>query len=191
MRRRVVLQWMGALVAAVRAPRGVQAQAALTPSHEGHLRALADVVLPQEIGTAGHDAVVASFVAWTREYRAGADMDHGYGVTRVRRLPASPAGHYAAQLEALDRDARARGRGFADLARDERRAIVEAAIGAAKVERLPARPDGGHVATDLMGFFFNSIDGNDLCYRAAIGRDTCRGLDGSSERPAPRRWGGR
>ena len=53
-------------------------------------------------------------------------------------------------------------------------------------DRAPAgRPDGGHVATDLMAFYFNSIDANDLAYRARIGRDTCRGLEGSENRPAP------
>jgi hypothetical protein len=62
---------------------------------------------------------------------------------------------------------------------------VAAAITDAKIERLPARPDGGHVATDLMAFYFNSLEANDLAYGLAIGRDTCRGLEGSQNRPAP------
>ena len=63
----------------------------------------------------------------------------------------------------------------------QRRAIVEAAILDARVERLPARPTGAHIATDLMGHYFNSSVASDLCYRAAIGRDACRGLPGSEK----------
>jgi hypothetical protein len=190
MRRRVLLQWMGATVGTFRfAPLG--AQAALTPAHEVLLRSTAAAVLPQEIGPQGQDAAVRAFLDWIRDYRAGADTDHGYGVTRLRQLPPSPASRYPAQLEALEAAARARGRGFADLSLDERRTLIEAALTAARVDRLPSRPDGGHVAADLMGFFFNSVEANDLCYRAAIGRDQCRGLAGSTERPAPRTRGGR
>jgi hypothetical protein len=36
-----------------------------------------------------------------------------------------------------------------------------------------------------MGHYFNSSDARDLCYRANIGRDTCRGLGGSDKAPAP------
>jgi hypothetical protein len=42
-----------------------------------------------------------------------------------------------------------------------------------------------------MAFYFNSSEANDLAYRAAIGRDTCRGLTGSENRPAPMTTGGR
>jgi hypothetical protein len=54
---------------------------------------------------------------------------------------------------------------------------------AAKLEDLPERPEGRHVAADLMAFFFRSSEANDLCYRAAIGRDTCRGLVDSDRAP--------
>jgi erythromycin esterase-like protein len=191
MRRRVLLQWLGATLGTVPLPTRIRAQAAMTPADEARLRAVAEVVLPQELGAPGQDATVTAFAAWLRDYRAGAETDYGYGAPRLRRLPPSPASKYPAQLDALEAAARARGRSFADLGRDDRRALVEAAIAEAKVERLPARPDGGHVATDLLGFFFNSVEANDLCYQAAIGRDQCRTLTGSSERPAPRPRGGR
>ena len=190
MRRRVLLQLLGATIGTARVPLGVRAQAP-TPADQTRIRSIADAVLPEEIGVAEQDKVVAAFVAWLRDYRAGADTDHGYGVTRLRRLPPSPAARYPAQIEALETAARTRGKSFGDLAREERRTILEAAIAAAKIQRLPSRPDGGHIATDLMGFYFNSIDANDVCYRASIGRDLCRGLDGSSERPAPLQQGGR
>jgi hypothetical protein len=35
-----------------------------------------------------------------------------------------------------------------------------------------------------MGFYFSSVEANDLCYRAQIGRDTCRELASSDGRPA-------
>jgi hypothetical protein len=66
----------------------------------------------------------------------------------------------------------------------ERQRAVAAALAAAKVAELPARPDGGHIATDLMAHFFNGPEANDLVYGRLIGRFGCRGLPGSEERPA-------
>jgi hypothetical protein len=191
MRRRVLLQWVGGVVAALRLPGRLGAQPGLTPGHEALLASVAEAVLPEELGRQAMDRVVADFVRWHREYRAEAETDHGYGVTRLRRTPAAPLARYTSQFEAIETRARERGRLFVDLPLADRRAILERAIADAKVERLPARPDGGHVATDLMGFYFHSVEANDRCYRRAIGRDVCRGLDGSSERPAPLRQGGR
>ncbi|MGH9410421.1 MAG: hypothetical protein ACRD1V_13310, partial [Vicinamibacterales bacterium] len=93
---------------------------------------------------------------------------------------------YAAQCAALDAAAKAGGASsFASAALNARRAIIESALGAAKIERLPPRPNGGHVAGDLMAHYFHSSDAEDLCYRRAIGRDNCRGLPGSENAPAP------
>jgi hypothetical protein len=149
------------------------------------LLAIAEVVLPAE---ADRKTAVAAFTSWIDDYKEGADTDHGYGNTRIRALGPSPARNYAAQIAALEEAAR--GKGAADFAAaplDARRAIVEQAITDAKVERLSARPTGAHVATDLMGHYFNSSTGADLCYRANIARDTCRGLAGSDQRPGPLR----
>jgi hypothetical protein len=178
MKRRTLLQVLLGLVAAI--PAKVRLYAQPTPlraADEARLRTLADVVLPGELGPDGRARVVADFVAWLRDYRADADMDHGYGFTRLRRTGASPAAKYPAQLEELE--------GATSKLGGNRRAAVEAAIVNAGIERLPARPDGGHVATDLMAFYFNSNEANDLAYRAAIRRDACRGLDGSENRPSP------
>jgi hypothetical protein len=65
------------------------------------------------------------------------------------------------------------------------RAAVEAALEAAQVRDLPRLPDGKSVIADLMSFYFRSAGANDLCYRAEIGRETCRGLAGSSKEPKP------
>jgi hypothetical protein len=182
MRRRTLLQLLLGLVTAL--PSRIKAFAqlpALDVPDERRLVPIADVVLPSEIGSDGRARVVRSFIRWLQEYRAGADMDHGYGFTRLRRTPASPVAKYGPQFTALDQ--RAGGQGFAGLSVDARRVILEETIAAAKIDRLPGRPDGGHIATDLMAFYFNSDEAHDLAYRAAIGRDTCRGLEGSQERP--------
>jgi hypothetical protein len=184
MKRRTVLQLLLGLVAAL--PQRIRAFAqtpALSPADVRLVSAIADVVLPSEIGADGRARVVTAFARWLRDYRAGADTDHGYGFTRLRRTGASPAAKYPAQIAALQQ--RAGAQGFASLEVDARRVILEEAIAVAKIERLPERPDGGHIATDLMAFYFNSVEANDLAYRAAIGRDTCRGLEESADRPKP------
>jgi len=151
------------------------------------LLAIAEVVLPAE---ADRKAAVAAFTSWIENYKEGADTDHGYGNTRIRTLGPSPARNYAAQLAALDEAARAKGAaGFAAAPLELRRTIVDQAIADAKIERLSPRPSGAHVATDLMGHYFNSSTAADLCYRASIARDACRGLAGS-DRPPTRLNGG-
>ena len=145
------------------------------------LVALADTVLPSE---ADRKAALAAFIAWIDNYKEGADTDHGYGNTRIRATGPSPARDYPAQLAALDTAAGAAGaQSFARATPEQRRVLVAAALAAAKVERLPARPTGGHIAADLMGHYFNSSAANDLCYRAPIHRDACRGLAGSEHAP--------
>lgn len=192
MKRRTLLHVLISGFAALGARIGLRDQAGLPHGIDaGTLRALGDVVLPGELGPDGRARVIAGFLAWLDDYRAGADTDHGYGFPRLRRTPPSPAARYPRQLEALEAAARRRGTGFAESSPDVRHAIVETAIAAAKVERLPRHPDGGHVATDLMGYYFASADATDLCYRAHIGRDSCRSLAGSDERPAPLAGGGR
>ena len=145
------------------------------------LEAIAEIVLPS---TADQKAAVKAFQDWIAGYREGADTDHGYGNTRVRPTGPAPSRNYPAQIAALDAAARTRGaESFATASRDDRRSILEAAIADVKVERLSARPTGAHIATDLMGHYFGSPQATDLCYRAAINRDACRGLPGSDQPP--------
>jgi hypothetical protein len=159
--------------------RGFRLQAeVLDPATLG---AIAEVVLPSE---SDRKTAVADFIRWIREYKEGADTDHGYGNTRLRQTGASPARNYPAHVAALDGEARARGaRSFAAASLEDRRAIVEAALTEAKIERLPGRPAGAHIAADLMGHYFASEAAANLCYRAKIDRDTCRGLQGSEKAP--------
>jgi hypothetical protein len=165
MKRRTLL----GLLASVR-PSWAQ-NAAFPGGQAETLRALAGVVLPSELGNDGLDRITAEFTQWVNGYREGAETDHGYGNTRIRRKGPSPAAAYLRQLAALQ------GRVDAD--------AIAAALKDAGVTDLPRTPGGSHVAADLMAFYFRSSDANDLCYRAQIGRDQCRGLAGSDRPPAP------
>jgi hypothetical protein len=166
MRRRTVLQWLASLTTAIRG----WSQTGISPlaSHSGTLKDLAAIVLP---GGVASSRIAEDFQTYVREYRPGADTDHGYGFTRVRPKPPSPAAEYARQLAAFPVPLT--------------RAAVEAALEAAQVRDLPRLPDGKSVIADLMSFYFRSAGANDLCYRAEIGRETCRGLAGSSKEPKP------
>jgi hypothetical protein len=177
--RRDALKTLGVAAAAPALPFTLTQPSA----RDAAIVAIAEIVLPAE---ADRTAAVAAFRSWIDNYKEGADTDHGYGNTRIRALGPSPARNYAAQIAALDDAARAKGAaGFAGASFADRRAILEQAIADAKVERLSARPTGAHVATDLMGHYFNSSTAADLCYRANIARDACRGLQGSDQRPRP------
>ncbi|HUI54821.1 MAG TPA: hypothetical protein VLY04_07605 [Bryobacteraceae bacterium] len=180
MKRRVLLRWLASVSGAMRfGSVRAWAQTADFPGKHGDvLRALAAVVLPSEVGSEAIVKVAQDFERWVRDYRPGAEMDHGYGNTRIRTKPASPAPAYLKQLG----DLRAQ---LASSDAESRHKAVEAALEAAGVNDLPRTPSGQHVATDLMAFYFRSSDANDLCYRAAIGRDLCRGLAGSENSPAP------
>ena len=108
-----------------------------TAADEARIRALAESCCPSEIGAQDATRWSPRFLEMGRATTApDADTDHGYGFPRLRRTPPSPAAKYPAQLDALDERARAR----AQLRRSARRStarVVEAAIAAAKIERLP------------------------------------------------------
>src|SRR5512134_2183230 len=74
------------------------------------LEAIAEVVLPSDLGAGRRRTVVNAFIAWFAGYRQGADMGHGYGASALR-APAgpSPALRYPPQFEALETAARDRG----------------------------------------------------------------------------------
>ena len=168
MRRRTALQWLAGMGSSFRA----WSQSTAFPGDQAAtLKELAALVLPSSLGRAGTDQIAAKFERYVREYRPGADTEHGYGFTRVRPKPPSPAAAYLSQLAALPMPLT--------------RAAVEAAIEKAQIKELPRLPEGQNVITDLMSFYFRGAEANDLCYQAAIQRETCRGLAGSSKVPKP------
>jgi hypothetical protein len=190
MHRRRVLQALAAAFA-VGPNAALRAQAPPSASTFGAaqiatLGAIAEVVLPSSVDSAGRRDVVAAFVRWFAGYRDGADMGHGYGSSTLRQASGpSPIARYAAQFAALDAEAVKRGAStFAALPIPARREIVEAALNVPQpVNRLPSQPAGGHLIADLMGFYFNSAEAWNLAYRAEINRDSCRTLEDSAREP--------
>jgi hypothetical protein len=169
--------------------RGLRAWAqtpALPPESLATLRAMAGMVLPAALGPAGIDEQVRRFADWVRDYRPGAPLDHGYGQPRLRYAPPSPVETYVRQLRELDAAVRATGATPDRAHRETWRTLLDAALKDAGVDALPSRPAGRHVAADLMALYFNSSEANDLCYRAGIGRQSCRPITFVVDRPRPR-----
>jgi len=185
MRRRTLLQWLGGLAAVLPFERiRVFAQPRdLTPAAVATLREVAPTVLPAELGPARIDAVVDKFVVWTRGYREGVPLAHGYGHPRLVRSGPTPAATYIAQLAALENEARDKGGRWSALDADARRAILDAAFTRAGVRNLPPRPAGQHVVADLMALYFRSSEANDDCYKAMINREVCRPIAITTKRP--------
>ena len=175
MRRRSLLQKLSSLLATLPVLRRLALGKAseFSPDQRRVLIELASIVLPSDVGKSGVAAVVAKFEQYVREYRAGADTDHGYGFTHVSSKPPSPIEVYAEQLSSFPTPLM--------------RAAVTEQLGRMRVRELPRVPEGRSVIADLMSFYFRSSEANDLCYAAYIGRDDCRGLAGCEARPAPLR----
>jgi hypothetical protein len=188
MQRRTLLQMIGTATVAVPFSRvRLWAQPReLTADAVTALRDLAPTVLPASIGAARVQETVDRFVAWTRGYREGVPLAHGYGHPRLQKSGASPVAGYLAQLSAIDAEARARGGRFSTLDLDARRAILDASIAKAGVRNLPPRPTGQHVVADLMALYFRSTEANDDCYRAMIQREVCRPIAITTRRPEPK-----
>jgi hypothetical protein len=187
MKRRTLLQWMASTAAILPFERlRLYAQPReLTPEAIATLHEIAATVIPASLGAAQVGDTADKFVAWTRGYREGVPLEHGYGHPRLRRSPASPVPVYIAQLSALDAAARAKGASFGALDLETRRALIDASLAKANVRALPARPSGQHVVADLMALYFRSSEANDACYRAAIGREVCRPIAITTRRPEP------
>jgi hypothetical protein len=156
----------------------LRAQTADFPAkHESTLKELAATVLPESLGRAGTDSVAMEFVRWVQEYRAGAEMQTGYGTTRVRYKRVSPAAGYLEQLDRLSSGA------LAQSGLTARRLKIAEALQAANIRDLPFVPDGAHIASDLMTFYFQTSEANDIAYLAAIGKDKCRSLKNCGDVP--------
>jgi hypothetical protein len=147
------------VMAALFAPRWARAQE-VAPA----IRELARIVLP---GGVDSGKVAASFVQWIRDYKAGAEIASGYGNPRTQVVGPNPSTNYAEQLSALGSPMT--------------RTAVETAL--AQFDRIPQRPNGKHVAADLLAYFYGSPEGEDFLYGVAIKRDDCRGLANSTQRP--------
>jgi len=141
-------------------------------------------VLPSELGPAGISRVVEAFQRWIAGYREHVEVTHSYGSSRLRFTGPTPATRWAAQLDTLDSEARSRhGQPFALLTAARREVLVRDALGTERFDRMPSTADARHVAVALITFFYDSPEATDLCYEARIGRQTCRPLATSGDRP--------
>jgi len=160
--------------------------AAYLESDPATLDALADVVLPSALGKAGVRRAAAAFREWGVGYRANAELNHGYGTSRLRSSGPTPLTRWTQQLDALDAGARAAHRKpFRDLASADRVALVREALAGQRVDRMPPVGEASHVALALLSHFYDSSAATDLCYQVQIGRSTCRRLADSSRKPLP------
>lgn len=155
----------------------------LSQPHRGMIAAIAEVVLPSSLGADGRNKAVAAFAEWLEGYKEGVPMSYGYGLLRFAVVPPSPMLRYPAQFARLQKLSNARGAIFTELSAPDRKDLVEAALAEAKITELPERPDGRHIASDLLSHFYNSSDGNDFLFKASIRVSQCRGLDNSADRP--------
>ena len=183
--RRTILKWIFSSFVPLVCPRWMRAAASgLSAENMQTLSAIGAVVLPTPRGGQQKDDITRRFTDWLNSYQAGADAGYGYGFPRPQVLPASPVVRYPEQLSQLETAAAAKGASFAKLNLSDQKEIIATALKQSKITSLPARPNGKHVAADLMSFFYNSSDGEDCLYDAAIKRQDCRGLATSAQRPA-------
>ena len=139
---------------------------------EATLKAVAAVALPSTLGRAKTDELAMNFIRWVRGYTPGAEMEHGYGFTRLETRPPSPGPRYVEQLRALS-------------AKGVTPAVLEDSL--KDVKTLPRVPGGQNVAADLMSFYFFSAQALDRCYEADIRVDACRGFARVGESPVRRK----
>jgi hypothetical protein len=164
--------------------RAAERFAASAPPNATPLGALADAVLPRELGPAGIARAAANFQQWMDGYRPGAEATHGYGTGRIERLPADPRPNWQTQLAALDTSARRDGgQPFARQQRERRQALIRTALAGERGEGLPNPLAARHVALALLAHFYDSPAATDLCYSAEIGRQLCRPLGSQQRQP--------
>ncbi len=187
----------GAIPVALVARRADALGAAWIESDAETLRALAEAVLPSDVGASGATKVARDFQQWIDGYAENAELVHGYGTSALRFSRASPRANWAAQLERLGQRTGDGGRVTADggprkfvaLRVAERRAIIGEELKNERLDRLPAVGSASHVAVALLAFYYGSADAADLCYGGRIGRATCRPLAMNARKPLPQAGG--
>ncbi len=187
MKRRTLLHWITSAAATLPFLRvTLLAQPRdLTPESIDTLREVGATVLPASIGRDRANAAIENFIRWTKAYREGVPLEHGYGHPRLEKTAPSPVPGYVVQLAAIAKAAEAKGGRFATLDLETRRAILDEALTRGGVKNLPGRPTGQHVVSDMMAHYFRSSAANDECYRAEISRNVCRPIAITTKKPAP------
>jgi len=185
--RRTFVAWVaGAVPVALVARRADALGAAWIAGEPETLRALAEAVLPTELGATGAARVALGFQAWIDNYAQHAELVHGYGTSALRFSRATPRPNWAVQLERIGRRTEDGGRrAFAAMSIEERRAVVRDELKNERIDRMPAVGSASHVALALLSFYYGSSQAADLCYGSQIGRTMCRPLETASRKPLP------
>ena len=183
--RRSFLKQSVATVAAASVAGCAADDAGDTSRLPGHtLRAVGDAVLPAELGAEGRERAVAAFDRWSDGLEPVAELAHPYLVPETRYSDPDPRPGWAAQLEGIEKECRARfGKALGDLDVPARQRLLAGPVGAAG-PGLGAPANANHIAVALMAHFFASPAATDMCYRRTIARQQCRGLDGAAAEPA-------
>lgn len=147
------------------------------------LRAVAEAVLPGELGDEGRERAVTAFERWTDGLEPVAELPHPYLVPETRYSGPDPRPGWAAQLQGLEKECRSRhGATLAELDLASRRKLLARGVGQTG-PGLGSPANANHIAVALMAHFFASPVATDMCYRRTIAKQQCRGLDGAPAEP--------
>jgi gluconate 2-dehydrogenase subunit 3-like protein len=148
------------------------------------LHALAATILPEELGAARTREFAERFERWVSNFRPGAEQNHGYGTGELEQAPADPWPRWRQQLQTLEAESQKQySNGFSALPAERRTTLVATQLEAVRADRIPAPLGANHVALALLGWFYNTPEATDLCYRAAIGKENCRALNEAPNKP--------
>lgn len=149
------------------------------------LRAVAEAVLPDELGSDGRERAVRAFERWSEALEPIAELSHPYLVPEIRYSGPDPRPAWTAQLEGLEKECGSRhGVSLSDLDMSGRRELLARPLADARPD-LGAPQNADHVAQALMAHFFGSAIATDICYGRAIRRELCRSIEGAEDEPAP------
>lgn len=159
------------------------AGAAPVPLPGPTLRAVAEAVLPAEIGGEGLERAVGGFERWSAGLEPVAELSHPYLVPETRYSGPDPRPGWAAQLQGLEKECGIRyGRTLGRVDVSERRRLLAGPLGQAG-PGLDSPAAASHIAVALMAHFFTSPAATDLCHGRIIAKQQCRGLDGALAEP--------
>lgn len=162
-------------------PTGSPAGPVPLPAHT--LRAVAEAVLPAELGAEGRERAVNAFERWSDGLEPVAELSHPYLVPETRYSGPDPRPGWAAQLLGLEKECRARHAiDLTELDVASRRKLLARGVGQTG-PGLGSPANANHIAVALMAHFFASPVATDMCYRRTIAKQQCRGLDGAPAEP--------
>lgn len=151
------------------------------------LRAVAEAVLPDELGDDGRERAARAFERWSEALEPVAELSHPYLVPEIRYSGPDPRPGWAAQLEGLEKECGSRhGVTVSDLDVPARRELLARPLSESG-SALGAPQNADHVALALMAHFFGSPIATDICYGRSIRRELCRSIEGAEDEPAPLR----